>query len=249
MSSHRKRRTTIGGQFAPRLIEMLESPAYRALSKSAHRILARLEIEMAHHGGKDNGRLPVTFEDFQNYGIDRHAIAPAIRECESLGFVEITEHGRAGNAEFRSPNKFRLTYRDTENTQQPTHDWRRVKTVEDARNLAYEARRRVSKKQNSNGGKRHLSVGKSHPENGTVPVGKAATPAVPEKSTPLSISRVGAHALCQSGSRSAPVGSAVASEPLRETMIDTIVKLHRCSRTEAAIILESLPAAQPPPIE
>src|SRR2546428_9472367 len=172
MSSHRKRRTTIGGQFAWRLIEMLESPAYQVLSKSGHRILARLEIELAHHGGKDTGRLPVTFEDFQNYGIDRHAIAPAIRECEGLGFVEITEHGRAGNAEFRSPNKFRLTYRHTENAQS-TDDWRRVKTVKDARNLAYEARRRVSKKQSSSGGKRHLSVGKSHPKMGQYRLGKS----------------------------------------------------------------------------
>jgi hypothetical protein len=248
MSSHRKRRATIDGQFAWRLIEMLESPAYQVLSKSGHRILARLEIELAHHGGKDNGRLPVTFEDFQNYGIDRHAIAPAIRECEGLGFVEITEHGRAGNAEFRSPNKFRLTYRHTENAQS-TDDWRRVKTVKDARNLAYEARRRVSKKQSSSGGKRHLSVGKSHPKNGTVPVGEIPTPAIPEIPPRLSISRGGAYATNQSGSRSAPVGSAVASEPLRESMIDTIVKLHHCSRTEAATILESLPSVQPPSIE
>ena len=51
----RQRRTQIGGQFAPRLIEMLESPAYRALSLSGHRILDRIEIEMAHHGGTDNG--------------------------------------------------------------------------------------------------------------------------------------------------------------------------------------------------
>jgi DNA-binding transcriptional MocR family regulator len=138
MSSHRKRRTTIGGQFAWRLIEMLESPAYQVLSQSGHRILARLEIEIAHHGGKDNGRLPVTFEDFQKYRIDRHAIAPAMRECEALGFVEITERGRAGNAEFRLPNKFRLTYRETAEAG-PTNDWRRVKTIKDAQNLAYEA--------------------------------------------------------------------------------------------------------------
>jgi hypothetical protein len=166
MSSRPKRRTIIGGQFAWRLIEMLESPAYQTLSQSGHRVLARLEIEIAHHGGKDNGRLPVTFENFQNYYIDRHAIAPAIRECEALGFVEITEHGRAGNAEFRSPNKFRLTYRETAQAG-PTNDWRRVKTIEDARNLAYEARRRVSKKQNSSGGNRRSSVGKPYPENGT----------------------------------------------------------------------------------
>jgi hypothetical protein len=27
-----------------------------------------LEIELAHHGGNDNGRLPVTYEDFIEYG-------------------------------------------------------------------------------------------------------------------------------------------------------------------------------------
>jgi hypothetical protein len=32
-------------------------------------------------------------------------------ELVALGFIEITERGRAGNAEWRSPNKFRLTYR------------------------------------------------------------------------------------------------------------------------------------------
>jgi hypothetical protein len=247
MRSRPKRRTTIGGQFAWRLIEMLESPAYQVLSQSSHRILARLEIEIAHHGGKDNGRLPVTFENFQNYCIDRHAIAPAIRECEALGFVEITERGRAGNAEFRSSNKFRLTYRETAQAG-PTDDWRRVKTIEDARNLAYVAKRSASKKQKPNGGKRHLSVGKPHPENGGVPVGEVLTSAIPEKPPRLSISAVGTYTTGQGGSRSAPAGSAVASEPLRE-LIETIVKLHGCSRAEAAIILESLPDAEPHSIE
>ena len=35
----------ISGPFAPRLIEMMNSPAYRVLSLAAHRILSRLEIE------------------------------------------------------------------------------------------------------------------------------------------------------------------------------------------------------------
>jgi hypothetical protein len=68
MSRKRKKPNSIGGQFAPRLIEMLESPAYRALSLSARRALERIEIELAQHGGKDNGSLPVTYDDFQRYG-------------------------------------------------------------------------------------------------------------------------------------------------------------------------------------
>jgi hypothetical protein len=99
----RRRFTRIVGQFVPRPIDMLESPAYRVLTLAAHRVLARLEIEFAHHGGNDNGALPVTFGDFISYGIERHAVAPAIRELGALGIAEVSEHGRGGNAVFRSP--------------------------------------------------------------------------------------------------------------------------------------------------
>jgi hypothetical protein len=133
------RRTKIGGQFAPRTIEMLESPAFRVLSLSARRILDRLEIELAHHGGQDNGKLPVTYEHFHEYGIHRHAIGPGIGECIALGFVEITEPGRAGNAEFRAPNLFRLTYKNTR-VEGPTDDWRRIENVNDAKAIARAAR-------------------------------------------------------------------------------------------------------------
>jgi len=136
----RLRHNKIGGQFAARLVEMLESPAYRVLSGPAHRILGRIEIEHGHHGGVENGRLPVTFENFIAYGMDRHSIAPAIRECVALGFIEVTVQGRAGNAEFRQPNMFRLTYVFTKDTA-PTHDWRAIETTDGAKALAAAARR------------------------------------------------------------------------------------------------------------
>ncbi|WP_080918726.1 hypothetical protein [Manganibacter manganicus] len=134
------KRTQIAGQFAWRLVEMMESPAYRALSLSAHRILARLEIEHAHHGGEDNGKLPCTFDHFAEYGIHRHAIAPAIRETVALGFVEVTEAGRAGNAAWRRPTLFRLTYRHTKLTE-PTDEWRKISTVPEAEAIADQARK------------------------------------------------------------------------------------------------------------
>lgn len=96
MSKNYLTKTRISGQWAWRTIEMMESPAFRALSHSARRILDRLEIEIAHHGGKDNGRLPCTFDHFAEYGVDRHSIAPALREVEALKFIEVTERGRAG---------------------------------------------------------------------------------------------------------------------------------------------------------
>ena len=74
MSKAGRPKNKIAGQFSARTVEMLESPAYRVLSLPAHRILARLEIEHAHHGGNDNGRLPVTYDQFVEYGIRRHAV-------------------------------------------------------------------------------------------------------------------------------------------------------------------------------
>jgi hypothetical protein len=107
-----QRRGSIAGAFAWRLIEMLESPAHRALSLSARKILDRLEIEFHRHGGKpeDNGRLPCTFDHFVEFGIHRHAIRPGIREV-ALGFVEITRKGCAGTAGYRQSTLYHLTYR------------------------------------------------------------------------------------------------------------------------------------------
>jgi hypothetical protein len=137
----RNREKSIPGQFAARLVEMLEAPAYRVLSLSAHRIISRVEIELGHHGGNDNGRLPVTYEDFERYGIDRHCIPLAIREAVALGFLQVTEHGRAGNAEWRRPNYFRLTYKPAKGLPgYGTNEWRRFQTVEEARAIANAAR-------------------------------------------------------------------------------------------------------------
>ena len=146
----------IVGQFAPRLVEMLRSPAFRALSLSEHRILARLEIELADHGGKENGKLPATYDDFERFGIHRHAIAPALRALEALGFIRITERGRAGNGEWRKPHKFRLTFRHTDQDGS-TDDWRKIETREEADRIAIEARKNktpVAVNANTSGGKR-----------------------------------------------------------------------------------------------
>ena len=83
--------------------------------------------------------------NFEFYGIRRHAIAPALRELQALGFIEITEHGRAGNREFRRPNEFRITYRHVARAD-PTNEWRHIKTDEQAIEISKTAR---GEKQNS----------------------------------------------------------------------------------------------------
>lgn len=135
----RRRITTIDGRWVAYRVEMIESCAFRTLSLSARRVLNRLEIEHCAHGGQENGRLPATYDDFEEYGIHRHAVGPAIREAAALGFIEVTETGRAGNAEWRKPNRFRLTYLKTKEANE-TDEWRAIKTLAEADLIAAAAR-------------------------------------------------------------------------------------------------------------
>jgi hypothetical protein len=119
---------SIEGQFAAFPIEMLKSPGLRGLSMSAYRVLFRIEIELARHGGQDNGRLAVTFDQFEEYGVRRHSIGPALHELTLLGFLEITEEGVAGKGIWRKPNRFRLTYRSAFG-KPPTNEWKTLRPV------------------------------------------------------------------------------------------------------------------------
>jgi hypothetical protein len=202
-----QRRNRISGQFSPRLTEMLESPAYRALSCTGHMVISRIEIELSHHGGNDNGRLPVTTDDFMHYGMHRTSVAPAIREAEALGFIRVTVHGRGGNAEHRVSNLFMLTFahgRDSRVT--PTHDWRRITTLEEAKRIARAARAAkdphavahgkrcwLKRKQNQKAGTENssASIQKSRIERADAPVRKTSTTGLGEKTVRLSIARVG----------------------------------------------------------
>lgn len=199
-----RRRNRINAQFAARTIEMLESPAYRVLSLSAHRVISRIEIELASHGGNDNGRLPVTKQDFIAYGIHNAAVAPAIREAEALGFIRVTVRGRGGNSEHRKPNLFFLTFaygRDSR-SEPPTHDWRGIKTMEEAMAIQQAARADKSASAVFLGkraaGKNRNRLRKPYPVSGTetvtekhgVPVTETVTTGSGRKPYPLSISRV-----------------------------------------------------------
>ena len=202
-----RRRNSISGQFSAFLVEMLESPAYRVLSRSAHMVIARVEIELAHHGGNDNDRLPITTEDFIAYGMDRSSVAPAIREAEALGFIRV-ERGRGGNADYRTPSLFGSTFAQHLNSHRnpPTDDWRRIKTVEEAERIAHAAReakdqravqhgkrnwQKRQTKQKAGMEKPQPPVRKNHTETNTVPVRKTHTTGAVGKTVPLSISRGG----------------------------------------------------------
>jgi hypothetical protein len=164
------KRNAIAGQFAARPIAMLESAAYRTLSRAAHQVLSRIEIEHAHHGGVENGELPVTYDHFVEYGLHRHAIAPAIRELAALGFIEVTRRGCALNGDLQQVSLYRLTFRHAKRAAgDGTYEWRRITTIGQAEALAKAARHEVDprvrdlaiarvQKQNASDGFRQLPV-------------------------------------------------------------------------------------------
>ena len=180
---NRRKKNKIAGQFAARTIAMLKSPAYRLLSRAAHMVLARLEIEHAHHGGNDNGKLPCTFAHFEEYGVHRRSIAPAIRELVALGFIEVMRKGAAGNAEFRQPSLYRLTYRaEHGGSGSGTHEYLKIATIEEATALADWAREQADpravaagKKRNPGGTFCQVSVAESATETPNFSVAESAT--------------------------------------------------------------------------
>jgi hypothetical protein len=115
-----------------RPIEMLGTPAYRALSLPARKVIDRIDIELAYNWGYSNGKLRVTAAQFVEYGLSRNAVAPAIREAEALGFININDYGEFG-----------LTYCGHRgmHPDPPTHDWRDIKTMKAAERIAAKARR------------------------------------------------------------------------------------------------------------
>jgi hypothetical protein len=154
----RTRRNKLQEVFVPHFRSMLESPAWGALSITARRILDRLELEHLAHGGKENGKLVCTYDDFVKYGARRHSIKLAILQLRQLGFIEVTQWGRQAVGDGRVPSKYRLTYVPTvEPCYQATHEWRRFKYDEQvwvalgkAENELHEGRRRAGKRRPKN---------------------------------------------------------------------------------------------------
>src|SRR4051812_25955695 len=58
--------------------EILESCAWRALSHAGQKIVFRVILEHLAHGGSQNGDLPVTYRDFEHYGVGSNSIYPAL---------------------------------------------------------------------------------------------------------------------------------------------------------------------------
>jgi hypothetical protein len=134
MSRTRRKNNSIVGQFVAHSREMRESPAWAAVPDNARRVLDRLELEHMRHGGAENGSLPCTYSDFVAHGVRRASVSLALRQCEALGFLEITHRGGRSISEYRDPSRYRLTYLNGRGQSAiKTDEWKRIETDEDAK--------------------------------------------------------------------------------------------------------------------
>jgi hypothetical protein len=135
-----KRPNQIAGAFIARPRQLIDSPVMAVLSQAAFRALNRIESEHMAHGGAENGKLPVTYAQFEQAGLHPNMIAPALRELEALGIIETTRKGYAGAAAMRAPSLYRLTYVTAWNARRNdgtgTHDYLKFNTAADAEAVA-----------------------------------------------------------------------------------------------------------------
>ena len=104
--------------------ELINSLAWRSMSVNCLKLTLRLLLEHINHGGLENGRLVCTYKDFQEYGLTRNKIRPAIEEADFLGLVK---HQRGERIFAKNqPNSYRITFYGTSEARDPTNEWKRM---------------------------------------------------------------------------------------------------------------------------
>jgi hypothetical protein len=88
--------------------EMIESDAWRSLSRQAQLVIDRVMIEHMLHAGTENGNLVVTYADFEKFGIRRMSLKAAIAEAVATGLLTITLKGRPSVGPDRWPTRYAL---------------------------------------------------------------------------------------------------------------------------------------------
>lgn len=112
-------------------LELLRSPAYRARSWTAARVLDAIMTEHCEHGGYENGQLIVPYDTICRLGVVRRKVGPALSELEALGLIRV-ERGRRSFGAHLAPNIYRLTWLGTPDGTPATNEWRAIASADDA---------------------------------------------------------------------------------------------------------------------
>jgi hypothetical protein len=112
--------------------ELLQSPAWLAMSDKCRKLVDALMAEHADHGGLENGNLMAPYNMLQARGMRRGNILNAIIEAEALGIADPTRGVRSYGSR-KAPSRYRLTWLGTPDGLTPTNEWKSIKTVADAK--------------------------------------------------------------------------------------------------------------------
>jgi hypothetical protein len=121
----RKPKTEIGEPFVALRRSMYKSKVFRALSPWAQILLRCLEDKHLETGGKENGRLSVSYTDFEAWGIRRASIPDLLQEVIDFGFVKKIKKGWF-SPERKYKSEYLLTYVEDAYGNKPTDEWRNV---------------------------------------------------------------------------------------------------------------------------
>jgi hypothetical protein len=121
-------------------LEMLNSPAWRAMPSCAQQVVMRVAVEHMQHAGTENGKLPVTHRDFERYGTRRNSVAYAVAVAVDLGWIDVVEQGHRGVPGERRATRYALTWVDRWDGSPRSNRWKGIKTDEDAERLVVRVR-------------------------------------------------------------------------------------------------------------
>ena len=201
----------IVGQFSAYPIEMLESPAWRALTPSAKRCIERIAIELAKHGGRDNGELKVSNRRFRAFGVYMDGIKPALAEAVALGFIEMIPGYACQNPNYGRTAQFRILFLNCKGPLPDHTRWKRFKTYEEAKLTGKLARASAMQKRRPKAGS-HASPDDT--ETGAMAIdpktGAIGASRKPEQCPPP---KTGAMSTVSAKGRSGPAAEASAAPP------------------------------------
>jgi hypothetical protein len=120
--------------------EMLSSPAWRALTPAALKVVKRVMLEHMAHAFTANGNLVVTYSDFREYGVRNRTVRTAIAIAEALGWLDVTVRGKASFEDQRYPSRYALTWLPQPGSGKPASNrWRGIKTDQAAQAVVKDA--------------------------------------------------------------------------------------------------------------
>jgi hypothetical protein len=135
---------------------VLDSPSWLLMSKvgCCPQVIGGIMSELARNGGKTNGELIVPYNDLVDRGVRRSSIRDALCVLEALGLIAVSRDGRSFGT-VKQPSLYRITWCGTPDGLTPTHEWKAIKTTEEAERGLESARRRLAEP-----GTAHDSTGK-----------------------------------------------------------------------------------------